>query len=46
LENFGSGNGQLDIDIDGDGVMTSADMAISLTNFTGALHNSNFLLSP
>jgi hypothetical protein len=35
----------LNIDIDGNGVMDSADMVISLTNLQGTLHSSNFLLA-
>lgn len=42
LQNFGSGNDALQVDIDGDG---ASDMEISLLNANGALHNSNFLVS-
>ncbi|SDK25260.1 MULTISPECIES: VCBS domain-containing protein [Bradyrhizobium] len=45
LQNVGPGNDVLNIDINGDGVMTSADMVVNLTNLTGTLHNSNFLLA-
>ena len=45
LQNVGLGNDVLNIDIDGDGVMTAADMVVSLTNLTGTLHSSNFLLA-
>jgi hypothetical protein len=42
LEDYGAGNGMLQIDTNGDGL---SDMDISLQNFTGTLTNSNFLLS-
>jgi Ca2+-binding RTX toxin-like protein len=45
LQNVGPGNDVLNIDIDGNGVMDSADMVISLTNLQGTLHSSNFLLA-
>ena len=45
LQNFGPGNDVLNIDINGDGVMDSADMVVNLTNLTGTLHSSNFLLA-
>lgn len=45
LQNVGPGNDMLNIDIDGDGVMTAADMVVNLTNLTGTLHSSNFLLA-
>jgi hypothetical protein len=45
LQNLAPGDDLLQIDIDGDGQMTSNDMDISLTNLTGTLHNSNFLLT-
>jgi VCBS repeat-containing protein len=45
LQNFGPGNDVLNIDIDGNGVMDSADMVVNLTNLTGTLHASNFLLA-
>lgn len=44
LQNFGPGNDQLQIDINGDGTIDSSDMVISLNNMTGTLHSSNFLL--
>jgi hypothetical protein len=34
----------LQIDVNGDGVMDSHDIEIHLTNFTGTLHDSNFVL--
>lgn len=43
LESFGPGNDLLQIDIDGDGLMTSNDMAINPTNLAGSLSNFNFL---
>ncbi|SDM85099.1 VCBS domain-containing protein [Afipia sp. GAS231] len=45
LQNFGPGNDVLNIDINGDGVMDSADMVVNLANLTGTLHSSNFLLA-
>ncbi|MHC4050467.1 VCBS domain-containing protein [Bradyrhizobium sp. 25ACV] len=42
LQNSGSGNDYLQIDIDGDG---TSDMDVSLQNVTGTLHNGNFLLA-
>ncbi len=39
------GNGLLQIDVDGNGAMDANDMEISLSNFTGPLSNSNFLLT-
>ena len=42
LQNFGLGSDLLQIDTDGDG---TSDMDINLTNLTGVLDNSNFLLS-
>lgn len=44
LLNNGPGANVLQIDIDGDGTMTSADMEIGLNNLNGTLSNSNFLL--
>jgi hypothetical protein len=34
----------LQIDVDGDGVMTANDMVIELHNLNGLLSNSNFLI--
>jgi len=45
LQNIGPGNDVLNIDINGDGVMDSADMVVNLTNLNGTLHSSNFLLA-
>ena len=45
IEHFGAGNDLLQIDIDGDGQMTAADMQISLTDYTGTLSGSNFLIT-
>jgi hypothetical protein len=39
------GNATLQIDVNGDGVMDANDIEIHLTNYTGTLHDSNFLLS-
>jgi hypothetical protein len=39
------GNATLQIDVNGDGVMDSNDIEIHLVNYTGTLHNSNFLLA-
>jgi hypothetical protein len=39
------GNATLQIDVNGDGLMDANDIEIHLTNYTGALHDSNFLLS-
>jgi hypothetical protein len=39
------GNATLQIDVNGDGVMDAHDIEIHLTNYTGTLHDSNFLLS-
>ena len=39
------GTANLQIDVNGDGVMDSHDIEIHLTNYIGTLHNSNFLLS-
>jgi hypothetical protein len=44
LQNFGPGNDVLNIDINGDGVMDSADMVVNLTNLQGTLNRSNFHL--
>jgi hypothetical protein len=38
-------NATLQIDVNGDGVMDANDIEIHLTNYTGTLHDSNFLLS-
>jgi len=46
LQNNGPGNDVLQIDVNGDGVMDSADMEINLVNLNGTLHNANFLLAP
>ena len=35
----------LQIDVDGDGQMTSHDMAIQLANLTGTLQDHNFMLT-
>ncbi|MDN5003916.1 VCBS domain-containing protein [Bradyrhizobium sp. GCM10027634] len=40
-----SGNATLQIDVNGDGVMDSHDIEIHLTNYTGTLHDSNFILA-
>jgi Ca2+-binding RTX toxin-like protein len=42
LQDFGGGNNLVQIDTNGDG---TSDMDISLQNFTGTLHNGNFLLT-
>ena len=42
LQSNGPGNDYLQIDTNGDG---QSDMDISLQNFTGTLHNGNFLLT-
>ncbi len=42
LANIG-GQTVLQIDVNGDGVMTSADMEIQLVNLSGTLHSSNFI---
>ena len=42
LQNFGPGNDQLQIDVDGDGL---SDMDISLQNLQGTLDNSSFHLT-
>jgi len=39
------GNGVLQIDVNGDGAMDANDMEIGLSNFTGSISNSSFLLS-
>jgi hypothetical protein len=39
------GNATLQIDVNGDGVMDSHDIEIHLTNYTGTLHDSNFILA-
>jgi hypothetical protein len=39
------GNATLQIDVNGDGVMDASDIEIHLTNYTGTLHDSNFMLS-
>jgi VCBS repeat-containing protein len=39
------GNATLQIDVNGDGVMDAHDIEIHLPNYTGTLHDSNFLLS-
>ena len=39
------GNATLQIDVNGDGVMDANDIEIHLTNYTGTLHDANFLLS-
>jgi len=44
VDNAG-GNALLQIDVNGDCQMDSNDIEINLTNYTGTLHNSNFLLS-
>jgi Ca2+-binding RTX toxin-like protein len=38
-------NATLQIDVDGDGQMGAHDMEIHLTNYTGTLHDSNFIIS-
>ncbi|CAN7756272.1 VCBS domain-containing protein [Bradyrhizobium sp. LjRoot220] len=38
------GHDMLQIDLDGDGVMTASDMEIGVASYTGTLQNSNFLL--
>ena len=38
------GQTTLQIDVNGDGQITSADMEIQLVNLTGTLHDGNFLL--
>jgi VCBS repeat-containing protein len=45
LQNLGAGNDLLQIDINGDGAMTSADIEINLVNLSGSLQNSSFLLT-
>ncbi|MBR1143698.1 tandem-95 repeat protein [Bradyrhizobium sp. AUGA SZCCT0431] len=42
LQDFGSGNGLVQIDTNGDG---TSDMDINLQNFTGTLNNNHFLLT-
>jgi VCBS repeat-containing protein len=39
-------NATLQIDVNGDGVMGANDIEIHLTNYTGTLQDSNFLLHP
>ena len=39
------GDANLQIDVNGDGVMDSHDIEIHLANYMGTLHNSNFILS-
>jgi Ca2+-binding RTX toxin-like protein len=42
---FDAGSGLLQIDVNGDGVMDTNDIEVHLTNLTGALTNSNFILA-
>jgi hypothetical protein len=39
------GNATLQIDVNGDGLMDANDIQIHLTNYTGTLHDANFILS-
>jgi hypothetical protein len=39
------GNATLQIDVNGDGLMDANDIEIHLTNYTGMLHDANFILS-
>jgi Ca2+-binding RTX toxin-like protein len=39
------GTANLQIDVNGDGVMDSHDIEIHLTNYTGTLHDQNFMLT-
>jgi hypothetical protein len=39
------GNATLQIDVNGNGVMDGNDIEIHLANYTGTLHDQNFLLS-
>jgi VCBS repeat-containing protein len=45
LDAAAGGNATLQVDVNGDGVMDANDIEIHLTNYTGTLHDSNFLLS-
>lgn len=38
-------NATLQIDVDGDGQMGANDIEVHLTNYTGTLHDSNFIIS-
>jgi VCBS repeat-containing protein len=39
------GNATLQIDVNGDGLMGAHDIEVHLTNYTGTLHDSNFMLA-
>jgi hypothetical protein len=39
------GNATLQIDVNGDGQFGANDIEIHLTNYTGALHDANFIIT-